>query len=142
MKKLLKYSLLIAFISCQNKPFEISFDTYNDYKTETNLRLTGWFPNIIKSDSYNLKSGSHLGSCNFVKFNYSNNKTYDSLFLNSTKVPLFSFQQKIKKYDELKPNWFPDYNEINNTDFEIIKTDRYDIARKKSTHEIFCFCEN
>lgn len=141
MRKLIVF-VLFAFIliSCKNDAYELRYEKYEDYAEITNPRLKGWFPNIINSDSYNLKSDSYLNICDFVKFNYSNNKNYDSLFLHSPKVPLLSFKEKIKTHEKLKPDWFPNSDEINLKDFEIIAANGFDLARRKYTKEIFGIC--
>lgn len=140
MKKGIIYFIFFLLFSCGNQPYELRFDNYNDFKEVTNPRIKGWFPSIINSDSYDLRSDSYLNICDFVKFSYRNDKSYDSIFLNNPKISLSLFKEKIKENEKLKPNWFPDSTEINAKDFEIVSANGFDIARKKSTKEIFCIC--
>ncbi|NWL02208.1 hypothetical protein DM790_15400 [Flavobacterium collinsii] len=140
MKNGILYFTFLILFSCGNQPYELRFDKYEDLKETTNPRIKGWFPNIINSDSYDLRSDSHLNICDFVKFSYSENQSYDSIFLKNPKVTVVSFQQKIKENENFKPKWFPNSEEINLNDFEIVLADGFDVARKKSTKEIFCIC--
>nr|WP_294784169.1 hypothetical protein [uncultured Flavobacterium sp.] len=140
MKIKFLYFLFLILISCGNQPYELHFDKYEDFSKIKSPRIKGYFPVIINSDSYDLKSDSYLNNCDFIKFNYFDDKNYDSIFLTNPKVKIEVFQQKIKDKEMFRPDWFPKYNEINSSDFEIILADGFDIARKKSTKEIYGFC--
>jgi len=140
MKKIFKiFCLFLFIISCENNSYDQNYKNYEDFKSIQNPRLSGWFPSIIKSDAYELKSISYLDKCAFGKFNYSNNSYYDSIFLNYPKVETSAFQQKVRQFENLKPSWFLDTDKFNAKDFEIVKDNQFNIARKKSTKEIYSF---
>ena len=140
MRKVFLIILFLMLYSCNDSSYYQHFSTYSDYlKIIDNRRLTEKFPDIIKSDAFDIKSCSYIGSNAFSKFNYSNNKSYDSIFLNETKITFLEFDSKIKKLKNLEPNWFLDYDLNDSLKYETIRIDHFYILRNKSKMEIFSF---
>lgn len=140
MKKVFLITSFLIFFSCNDGAYYQHFSNYSDYlKIIDNRRLTEKFSDIIKPDAFDIKSCSYIESNAFSKFNYSNNKSYDSIFLNEAKITFLEFDSKIKKLKDLEPNWFLDYDLKDSLKYQTIRIDHFYILRNKSKMEIFSF---
>ena len=135
--------LIISFLllfSCKDGAYYQHFSNYSDYlKIKSNKRVSGKFPNIIKSDAFDLKSCSYIEINTFSKFNYSKNENYDSIFLNNEKITFLEFDSKLNILKDLEPNWFLYYDLKDSLNYETIKIDNFFIFRDKNKKEIFSF---
>lgn len=140
MKKVLLFISFFILISCNDGAFYQQFSNHSDYlKIKYNKRLSGKFPDIIKSDAFDLKSCSYIESNAYSKFNYSNDINYDVIFLNNQKITFLEFDSKIKKLKNLEPKWFIKYNLKDSIKYETIRINCFYILRDKSKKEIFSF---
>ena len=117
--------MYFLFLSCGNGGLEQYYAEYSDYEKITNKRLTGWFPEIVTRDCYELKSKSYLNICAFTSISYQNSKSLDSIFNSYKSVPLADFKKSIKKYNEKIPNWFVHINSMKSDCYNVIKLNNH-----------------
>jgi hypothetical protein len=143
MKILLIILTSIFLFSCSGN-YEQRYDKYADFE-KVNLRNKGWFPDIVSSDAYDLKSDSYLDDlCAFGMYNYSNNNYYDSAFTipSARQIDFSVFAEKVKINESRRPSWFLDLNSISKVNFETIRIERFYIARDKTQKKIYFVLSN
>ena len=96
--------------------FSCSEDHQHSYKSfeelsKANLRLKGWFPNIVGPDCYNLKEIHTVGDIeSYGRFSYENESRIDSVLADPTvyhRISVDTFRIFLERFKDLRqPNWF------------------------------------
>ncbi|RAR72604.1 hypothetical protein [Flavobacterium aciduliphilum] len=134
---ILTFVFSLSFFSCGNGEFEQFYANYEDFKKIPNKRLTGWFPEIITRDSYEIKNSSHLDICAFCSIKYRNKKSIDSIFSIYKSVPVSNFKIVLEKYSEKTPEWFPNIDSERKF-YNVIKLNNHVWAlREKNKKQVF-----
>jgi hypothetical protein len=135
------YKLLLlfaVFLSSCSKGYQQDYDDFENY-SKTNVRNKSWFPKIIDSSAYHLKSVSYLDElAAFGTFRYSKAVNYDTIFNDLAKRIVFSeFEKNVNKQKEEVPSWFLHIKDADTSNFETIKIDRFYITREKQGKQVY-----
>lgn len=126
----------VLFASCQ-EGYEQEYPTFNEFN-KANVRNKGWFPKIILRDANNLKNVSYLDSHSaFGKFLFTNFKAYDSVFSSNQKIDFETFKDKVDQNSGNKPEWFIDTEKASDSNFSLIKQDRFYMLKNNGTRTIY-----
>ena len=93
-------------MSCNNNGYEQYYAEYSDFEKITNKRLTGWFPEVITRDSYEIKNTSYLDICAFSSIKYKKSSSLDSIFNSHKPISIEEFKKVIEIYQSKVPEWF------------------------------------
>jgi hypothetical protein len=141
IKVLILFVLVISIFSCQ-KGYEQEYKTFNEFNKK-NERNKGWFPSIIYSDATELRNVSDLDPlCAFGKFTYTKSEFYDSVFAVNGKISFDLFKNKVEQNLKLKPKWFIDLKQLNKSNVEVIKKERFYILKNKKDKTIYFILSN
>jgi hypothetical protein len=133
---------MLAAVSCSDS-YKQKYSNFKDFNN-ANQRNKSWFPNIITSDSYNLKNVAYLNPlCAFGTFDYSDSNFCDSLFKSSnTRIDFSVFKQKVNENMNRKPDWFLNLNKTYASEFETIQLQHFYITRKIKAKKIYFILTN
>lgn len=139
-----KLFLLLALFLCScSSGYKQDYADFNSYN-KANLRNKGWFPNIIDSSAYSLKSISYIDElADIGTFRYSKDENYDKIFNDvENRIHFSEFEIIVNKYKKQVPNWFLDKKNVDTTNFETIKKDRFYITRNKQEKRVYFILAN
>ena len=135
---ILTFIFSLSFFSCGNGEYEQYYANYSDFKKITNKRLTGWFPEIITRDSYEIKNTSYLDICAFSSIKYKKALTLDSIFKSYKPITVQEFEKAVEKHQSKVPEWFVSKDSINSENYEAIElNDKLFALKKKTENRIY-----
>lgn len=138
MRKILYLFVVITLSACSDGSFIQNYATISDFNNiKSNKRLSGWFPNIITYECYDLRSTSYLDYCAFSSIKYKNFQVMDSIFNSNEIGSKIEFKNVYNLHIDKIPKWFIKFDKLNNKDLQIIKLNKTLIARNKNSKEIF-----
>jgi len=102
---------VVVFLCGCSGDFEQSYHSYDDLERLHNLRLQGWFPDMLGPDGFDLREVHSIGPIeSFGKFSYSDHKRIDSLLSDKgiyREVSIDSLNQFMKGFKTVQaPDWF------------------------------------
>lgn len=130
------YFIIIAafFSSCHNNNgYEQFYADYTDFEKVKNKRLTGWFPEIITHDSYDIQNTSYLDICAFSSIKYKNRSSADSLLRLYTPISITTFKKVLEKHQSKVPVWFVPMDSVKDEAYEVVDLNKKLYALKKKT---------
>ena len=132
--RLLYFIIIVLFLSsCQNKGYDQYYTDYYDFEKVKNKRLSGWFPEIITHDSYDIQNTSYLDICAFSSIKYNKTSTPDSLLHLYNPIPITEFKKVLEKYQSKIPVWFVPLGSIKAEAYEVVELNKKLYALKKKT---------
>jgi hypothetical protein len=132
--RLLYFITIVLFLSsCHNKGYEQFYADYADFEKVKNKRLTGWFPEIITHDSYEIQNTSYLDICAFSSIKYNNNSTADSLLHLYKPISTTEFKKVLEKHQSKVPVWFVSLDSVEDEAYEVVELNKKLYALKKKT---------
>ena len=133
MRLLYFITIALFLLSCHNKGYEQFYADYTDFEKVKNKRLTGWFPEIITHDSYDIQNTSYLDICAFSSIKYKNTSSADSLLHLYTPIPITEFKKVLEKYQSKIPVGFVPLGSIKDDAYEVVELNKKLYALKKKT---------
>ena len=133
--RLLYVIIIVAFFSaCQNNAgYEQFYASYSDFEKVKNKRLSGWFPEVITHESYDIQSNSYLDICAFSSIKYKNTPSADSLFHLYKPISITEFKKTLGKYQSKAPVWFVPLSSLKEEAYEVVELNKKLYALKKKT---------
>jgi len=135
---------MILFCAACSDRYEQHYDNFAAWD-KVNGRNKSWFPHIISTDAFDLKSDSYLDPlCAFGTFKYSNDNYYDSIFSGSIakQIDIETFNTKVKTHSDRRPAWFLDPELTSKKNWEAINLERFYIARDIAHKSIYFVLSN
>jgi len=128
------FIIIVLFLSsCHNKSYEQFYANYSDFEKVKNKRLTGWFPEIITHDSYDIQNTSYLDICAFSSIKYNYPSSADSLLRLYTPISITTFKKVLKKHQSKVPVWFVPLGSIKDEAYEVVVLNKKLYALKNKT---------
>ena len=133
MRLLYFITIALFLLSCHNKGYEQFYADYTDFEKVKNKRLTGWFPEIITHDSYDIQNTSYLDICAFSSIKYSNPSSADSLLRLYTPISITTFKKVLETYQSKVPVWFLPLDSVEDEAYDVVALNKKLYALKKKT---------
>jgi hypothetical protein len=143
MNKIKILLILIVFIVSCSDSYEQHYEDFESFN-KTNLRNKSWFPKIIDTTAYDIKSISNLEKlADFGTFRYSKAKYYDLIFKDSKiRIDFSEFEKNVNNHPKQIPTWFIDVKKADVNNFETIKIDRFYVTRNKQEKQVYFVLTN